>query len=106
MNSWFTVDDSNCNLYIIEQGGDFPLPRIAQIVAAPYDSDSFGSALENALNGPGKQVSGTYSVVRSTSNASSTGAVGNAAFRYYTVNLTGGGNLSRTLLTCAIRRST
>ena len=38
-NSWFTVDESNCNLYIIEQAqaGDFITPRIAQIVTAPYD---------------------------------------------------------------------
>ena len=51
-NSWFTVDESNCNLYIIEQAQarDFTTPRIAQIVTAPYDSDSFGQALENALN--------------------------------------------------------
>ena len=58
-NSWYTVDDSNCNLYIIEQGNSGRLsPRIAQIQSAPYDSDSFGQALENALN-VGKQVSGS-----------------------------------------------
>ena len=94
-NSWFTVDESNCNLYIIEQAqaGDFTTPRIAQIQTAPYDSDSFGTALENALNN-GKIVSGTYSVSRMTSNASSTSAIGNAAFRYYGVTLNGGGNFS------------
>ena len=47
-NSWFTVDDSNCNLYIIEQVGSGALQeRIAQFVTAPYDSDSFGQALLN-----------------------------------------------------------
>ena len=95
-NSWFTVDESNCNLYIIEQaqaGDDFTSPPIAQIQTAPYDSDSFGQALENALNN-GKIVSGTYSVSRMTSNASSAAAIGNAAFRFYGVTLTGGGNFS------------
>ena len=94
-NSWFTVDDSNCNLYILEQAkaGDWNTPRIAKIQSAPYDSDSFGQALENALN-KGKIVSGTYSVTRVTSNASSISAVGNAAFRFYGVTLTGGGNFS------------
>ena len=94
-NSWYTVDDSNCNLYILEQAnaGDWNIPRIAQIATAPYDSDSFGVALENALN-LGKAVSGSYSVLRSTSNATSAGSIGNAAFRFCTVSLTGGGNFS------------
>ena len=94
VNSWFTIDDSNCNLYILEEANSGVVTgRIAQIVSAPYDSDSFGQALQDALNN-GRSVSGSYSVIRATSNASSVGAVGNAAFRFYTVNLTGGGNFS------------
>ena len=104
-NSWYTVDDSNCNLYIIEQGSSGWLsPRIAQIATAPYDSDSFGIALENALNN-GKVVSGSYSVLRSTSNATSGGSIGNAAFRFYT-SPAEAISRSRTCSTCATPSST
>ena len=90
VNSWYTIDDTNQNIYVVENpsGGTYNA-RTTQIKAAPYDSDSFASAFQDALNA-GKTVAGSYAVTRSTSNSSSS-AIGSAAFRFYTVALTGGG---------------
>ena len=95
MNSWKSIDSSNSSLYVWESPSTGVYKaRIAQIVSASYDSDNFGIALQNALNDASKTVNGSYTVTRATSNTSSGMGVGSAAFRYYTVSLTGGGYFS------------
>ena len=92
VNSWFTCDSSNNSIYLVENGssGGFKA-RIATIAACPYDSDSLGSAIQDALNAGRSSGIGSYTVTRSTSNTSTTTTgVGSAAFRYYTITLAGG----------------
>ena len=84
VNSWFTCDTSNNSIYLIENGssGVFSA-RIATIAPCPYDSDSLGSAIQDALNAGRAPGIGSYTVTRSTSNSStSTTGVGSTAFRY------------------------
>jgi len=97
VNSWYTIDDTNRNIYLIEYYTDNNKTkyagRITQIKPGPYDSDSLATAIQDALNS-NKTVTGSYAVTRSTSNVTSASAIGSAAFRFYTVTLTGGGQFS------------
>ena len=95
VNSWYTCDSSNNQIYVVEQSGTGVFTaRIATIKAAPYDSDSLGTAIQDALNNAKPTGIGAYTVTRATSNSSTTSAVGSAAFRYYSVTLAGNGTFS------------
>ena len=49
VNSWYTIDETNRNIYLIENpSGSTYKGRITQIKIAPYDSDSFASAFQDA----------------------------------------------------------
>ena len=91
--SWDTVAAGRNNLlYVIESTSSSAyFSRIVTLPTGAYDSETLRLAVENALNGAGKVVPGTYQVAR----ASSAGTVGTAslgaAFRYFAVNLSGGG---------------
>jgi hypothetical protein len=50
------------------------------------------SAVELALNGAGKTVTGTYTVARSSSAGTVNTASLGSAYRYYTITLSGGGS--------------
>jgi len=91
--SWDTVAAGRNNLlYVIESTSSSAyFSRIVTLPTGAYDSETLRLAVENALNGAGKVVPGTYQVAR----ASSAGTVGTAslgaAFRYFAVNISGGG---------------
>ena len=86
--SWDTVDYSNGNLYILERLGLVSTPRLVEPKWGPYDLDTLASALQTALNGPGKLAHlGTYSVTRvSTGESAATGAM----VRSYQIDLSHG----------------
>jgi hypothetical protein len=90
--SWDTVSLSNNQIYVVENTGSIYSARIATIATGAYDSESLRAAVETALNMPGKTVNGIYNVARS----SSAGTVGTsslgAAFRYFTISISGGGS--------------
>jgi hypothetical protein len=89
--SWDTVSARNDHLYVVEQTGGSFAARAVTVPHGAYDSETLRVVVENALNGPGKVLSGTYSVARSSSAGTvSTASIG-AAFRYYTINVSGGG---------------
>jgi hypothetical protein len=92
--SWDTVAAGRNNLlYVIESTSSSAFfSRIVTLPTGAYDSETLRLAVENALNGPGKTIAGTYQVAR----ASSAGTVGTAnlgaAFRYFAVTISGGGS--------------
>jgi hypothetical protein len=90
--SWDTVSpDRNDILYVVEQASSTFKARAVTVAAGAYDSETLRVALESALNGATKMVDGFYSVSRASSaGTSGTTSIG-AAYRYYTVTLTGGG---------------
>ena len=89
--SWFTVNESNRNLYLGEKVGDTTNFRIVQLPVGPHDSESLRAALQDAMNTGRPSGLGSYSVIRSSSAGSTAAAsLGSAAYRYYTVNLSGG----------------
>jgi hypothetical protein len=90
--SWDTVSPNNNRLYIVENTGSLYSARIAQIATGAYDSETLRSAVELALNGPGKTVAGTYTVVRSSSAGTVSSASLGSAYRYFSIGLNGGGS--------------
>ena len=66
MNTWFSVDETNNQFYVVEwrYGTDGQTiyntfqPRIINVPIAPYDINSFATAMETALNGPDKYIGG------------------------------------------------
>ncbi len=84
--------NKNERLYVIETtNGVSYNSRTVMLPTGAYDSESLRVVVENALNGAGKVIGGTYQVAR----ASSAGTVGTtslgAAFRYYNVSKSGAG---------------
>ena len=95
MNTWFSIDDTNNQFYVIEwkygtQGqtifNTFQ-PRIITMPIAPYDINSFATQLETALNGPGKFIHGQY-VVSRTSTDPKTGITSVALAQNFTILIT------------------
>ena len=91
MNTWFSVDETNNQFYLIEwryrlQGNNFQ-PRIITIPAAPYDINSFAAVLQAQLNGADKFISGHY-VVSRTSTDPATGVTSVALAQNFSIVLT------------------
>ena len=78
--SWNTIDESNGNMYILEQLGNDSLPRLVEPHWGPYDLDTLITGITSALNGPGKLAGlGTYSTTRvSVGNSAATGVMARA----------------------------
>ncbi len=83
--SWKTVSPNNNRFYIVENTGSIHSARIATIPPGAYDSETLRSAVELALNGPGKTVGGTHSVSRSSSAGTVNTASLGSAYRYYAI---------------------
>ena len=63
--SWNIIDESNGNVYILEQLGNTSVPRLVKPPWGPYDLDALPVAITSALNGPGVLDGlGTYSTAR------------------------------------------
>jgi hypothetical protein len=91
VTSWDTVSANNNRMYVVENTGFIYSARIATIATGAYDSETLRTAVEMALNGPGKTVAGTYTVARSSSAGTVNTASLGSAYRYYTITLAGGG---------------
>ena len=61
------------------------------IPSGAYDSETLRVVVENALNGAGKTITGNYNVQRSSSAGTVNTASVGAAFRYFTITISGGG---------------
>ena len=76
MNTWFSVDSTNNQFYVIEwkygaQGQSIFntfQPRIITMPVAPYDINSFATVLQTQLNGPDKFITGRYVVSRTSTD--------------------------------------
>ena len=90
VNGWDTVNSSNNQVYLLEQWGVQWANRIVTIPENPYDTDGLRAMLESRLN-DSKRVYGTYSVTRSTANGDASSAASGTAYRFFTVELKGGG---------------
>jgi hypothetical protein len=89
--SWNTVDERSGRLYIGETVGGVVTYRTVELDSQPHDSESLRLALQNALNASRPAGLGTYFVTRTSSTGStSTAAIGSAAYRFYTITLSGG----------------
>ena len=92
MNTWFSVDETNKQFYVIEwrygatgqQVFNAFQPRIITIPAAPYDINTFLTAVQTQLNGPDKFIHGRY-VVSRTSTDPATGVTSVALAQNFTV---------------------
>ena len=94
VNGWDTVNLTNNNFYLIEQQSNSTIWR-ARVLTIPenaYDTDSLRSTLEGLLNFGNKMVPGAYTVTRTTSAGDATSAASGAAYRFYTIKITGGGS--------------
>ena len=95
MNTWFSIDDTNNQFYVIEweygaQGQTISnkfQPRIITIPAAPYDINSFAAVLQAQLNGPDKFIKGQY-VVSRTSTDPTTGVTSVALAQNFSILIT------------------
>jgi hypothetical protein len=89
--SFNTIDVKSNRLYLAENAAGTAYFRIVELDSQPHDSESLRLALQNALNANRPAGLGTYSVTRSSSaGATSTAAIGSAAFRFFTVTLSAG----------------
>jgi hypothetical protein len=89
--SFNTIDEKSNRLYLAETAAGAAFFRIVELDSQPHDSESLRLALQNALNANRPAGLGTYSVTRSSSaGATSTAAIGSAAFRFFTVTLSSG----------------
>ena len=89
--SFNTVDDRSNRLYLGENAAGAASFRYIELGPQPHDSESLRLALQNALNANRPAGLGTYTVTRSSSaGATSTAAIGSAAYRYFTVTLSSG----------------
>jgi hypothetical protein len=85
------VDDRSNRLYLGENAAGTASFRYIELGPQPHDSESLRLALQNALNANRPAGLGTYTVTRSSSaGATSTAAIGSAAYRYYSVTLSSG----------------
>ena len=91
INGWDTLNESNNLMYIVENpsSGVFHA-RVINFIYLPHDSETLRAAIENNLNS-GKQVAGTYTVSRAASAGTTGSAQLGAAYRYYSISLSGGG---------------
>jgi hypothetical protein len=90
--SWDTVGAGrNDRMYVLETNDNFYNARTVMIPTGAYDSESLRVAVENALNGSGRLIDGTYSVSRASSAGTTSTASLGAAYRYYTITISGGG---------------
>jgi hypothetical protein len=91
--SWDTVAaNRNDRMYVIETGDSATYSaRTVFLPTGAYDSESLRVVVENALNGAGKSISGTYTVARASSAGTTSTASLGAAFRYYNITISGGG---------------
>ena len=71
MVRWWTIDDSNDTIYLIEQqavGAGIKAARIVKLVHGPYDIDSLASQLATQLSDSSKTtVRGDYQIKKTTS---------------------------------------
>ena len=92
-SSWHTIqEDRNDRLYVVEKapGAASHAVRVCIVQSGAHDAETLRVALEAALNTNRPGSIGAYSVVRSNSlGTTSTSSLG-AAYRYYTVSVTGG----------------
>ena len=91
--SWDTVAAGrNDRLYVIESvSSSSYYARTVTLPTGAYGSVSLRLVVENALNGAGKSISGTYQVTRASSaDTVGTASLG-AAYRYFTINISGAG---------------
>ena len=90
VNSWDTIDDTNCLFYMRERAStSVAVDRIIALTKGPADVDSLALDLQTKLNGSGKSTGiGTYSVTRASTGSGASGSVNRA----YQVTLTGGGS--------------
>ncbi len=91
--SWDTVSASRNNqLYVIENVGAVYNARRVTLPSGAYDSETLRVVVENALNGASKTITGTYNVQRASSAGTVNTASLGAAFRYFTITISGGGS--------------
>ena len=91
--SWDTVSASRNNkLYVVENVGSVYNARVVTLPSGAYDSETLRVVVENALNGAGKTITGNYNVQRSSSAGTVNTASLGAAFRYFTITISGGGS--------------
>ena len=90
--SWDTVSLNNNRLYVVENTGALYSARVATIAPGAYDSETLRTAVELALNGAGKTITGTYTVARSSSAGTVNTASLGSAYRYFTISISGGGS--------------
>ncbi len=81
----------NNKLYVIEKTGSVYSARVVILPSGAYDSKTLRVVVENALNGVGKTITGNYNVQRSSSAGTVNTASLGAAFRYFTITISGGG---------------
>ena len=89
--SWDTVSASRNNqLYVVENVASAYIARTVTLSSGAYDSETLRVVVENALNGAGKSITGNYNVQRSSSAGTVSTASLGAAFRYFTITISGG----------------
>ena len=91
--SWDTVAaNRNDRMYVIETRNSATYSaRTVILPTGAYDSESLRVVVENALNGAGKSISGSYTVARASNAGTTFTASLGAAFRYYNITISGGG---------------
>ena len=94
--SWWTIDDSNDTMYLIEQsaiGAGLKTCRTIKIVHGPYDIDSFAAQLTLQMNDGAKTtVRGDYQIKKTTAGNFNEQNASSSLYRYFTFYLTGGGS--------------
>ena len=78
-------------MYVLGTSENFYNARTVMIPTGACDSESRRVAVENALNGSGRLITGSYAVARASSAGTTSTASLGAAFRYFTITITGGG---------------
>ena len=97
MVSWWTIDETNDTMYLIEQqavGAGLKTARTVKITHGPYDIDSLAAQLTTQMNDSSKTtVRGDYQIKKTTSGNFNEQNASSALYRYYTFYLAGGDSL-------------
>ena len=92
VNGWDTVNPTNNKLYVVEELNIAThFCRTLALTPNPYDTDGLRTEIEAQLNSSSKRISGTYKVTRTTGAGDSTSATSGTAYRYFTIEVNGGG---------------
>jgi hypothetical protein len=96
MVSWWTIDETNGTMYLIEQqavGAGLKTARTIKITHGPYDIDSLAAQLTTQMNDSSKTtVLGHYEIKKITSCNFNEQNGSGALYRYFMFYLVGGGS--------------